>query len=833
MFQHRLFGADKPPLFDVLPQITTSFNAFTGTDSTHYLLQGRKDELQSFLRLEAARMAADCRHIPAAEFEREREVVRNELRQNFGQPEAQIWRMIHREAFPKGHPYHHLGIGDDEQLAAISQTDVCQFLDQYYVPQNATLIVAGNVEPNQVKTEASYAFGAIRKGLAADGAPRPVPRRPVAIPQLSHRKVEFELPVERPSVHIVWALPPRYSKRGQYAGALHAAGSILDGFNSDWNFAAETSADSFGGAQAPLFALSMVLPNLKKLDDALEFAWKAASLAHRPFEPGDDTEAKNRQIGGFIAQFEDLTARTTQVAELVQFRHDFRWDSADTFVYDEFERIRHQDTSDVRSFVKTTLKRSKALVIVVKPNPNASAFKKASLRFEAKGRSELSEPVVDPAEAKRPLAIPAGESALGQAQRFFLGNGMKVVLLPEGSKMPVVSVALVFKAGAAHEPAGHEGLAEAAARILDHPPGSAIHLIGARWSAEVNADTTTFSAHGINLYTKELIVGLERLIKIGQYDQEVIERVRRQARAVLESRQFRQRLAFAREAAMAVWGPDHPYAIKGTPTSASLGQISRDATSSFRDRHYTAANATLIVAGNFDAAVAEAAIRNSFGDWDGGRHDRPIAAAAVRSEVRVVGIIGDELPHVDIAIQYPGAAGVDGQHAARLVLAEMLDLQMGRIRTELGSTYGIQATRETLLGPSRYLIAGSVQAERAGETLRVMRHKLDQLRAGDEFDRVFAQARRAVLKNLLAESTVSQALARKLARIAIYNQTADFYAKLTRHVASLSPAHVRAVMQHELNPEREVIAVLGDKQALETTLAEAGISEVKYVDVSQ
>jgi len=520
---------------------------------------------------------------------------------------------------------------------------------------------------------------------------------------------------------------------------------------------------------------------------------------------------------------------------MVQFRKDFDWNSADTYVFEEFQRIRNQDPGKARSFVENTLKKDKALIIVVKPNQQASGFKKAGLKFESKsGGSEALQPLVDPAEAKRALVVPKEESALVKAKRFQLGNGMNVVLLPEGSKMPVVSMALVFKAGAAQEPDGKEGLADVAARYLHQPMGSEIGKIGASWGASVDDDTTTFYANGINIYTKEMIVGLERLIKVGDYSQEAVESLQKRVRNEFESRRFRQERAFQREAAMAVWGPTHPYAVKGMETKASIAHIGRDAASSFRREHYTAKNATLIVAGNFDAAVAETAIRDNFGGWGGGHEDQPITMPATSGAgARAIGVIGDKLPQVRVAIQYPGPAGVDGQQAARLVLADMMQDRMGQIRTELGSTYGIGAYRETKVGPSRYIIRGGVQAERAGETLVAMRKKLDDLRAGVDFDETFARARRDVLKRLLAESTVSRQLAGRLASIAIYGQNPDYYDKLTRYVATLSPAQVKALIQNELKPENEVIALMGDKETLEKTFTEAGITNVKYVDSSE
>src|SRR5688572_15751164 len=149
MFQHRMLGPDKPATFDLLPQLALGFNAYTTYDQTHYFLVGPKEDLESLLRVEAYRMNARCQTIPEAQFDREREVVRNEIRQRMGTPEGLIPQIVSQEVYPKGHPYSHMTGGDDQQLASIEMKDVCDFLDKYYTPDRATVVVTGNVDPKQ------------------------------------------------------------------------------------------------------------------------------------------------------------------------------------------------------------------------------------------------------------------------------------------------------------------------------------------------------------------------------------------------------------------------------------------------------------------------------------------------------------------------------------------------------------------------------------------------------------------------------------------------------------------------------------------------------------
>ncbi|MBT8493067.1 MAG: insulinase family protein, partial [Deltaproteobacteria bacterium] len=110
---------DGPALFNVLPQIAVGYNAYTNWDTTHYYLQGTKEDLPKLLDLEARRMRSaiaaakdKCTEsllgVPRTQFDRELEVVRNEIRWRSGNTDGQVYQMVMDLAFPKGHPYHQM-----------------------------------------------------------------------------------------------------------------------------------------------------------------------------------------------------------------------------------------------------------------------------------------------------------------------------------------------------------------------------------------------------------------------------------------------------------------------------------------------------------------------------------------------------------------------------------------------------------------------------------------------------------------------------------------------------------------------------------------------------
>lgn len=822
MFQHRMLGPDKPATFDLLPQIALNYNGSTDNDRTHYYLVAGKEDLESLLRVEAFRMNARCRTIPPADFDREREVVRNEIRRIIGRPAGLAGQLILRDVYPPGHPYSHDAGGDDRQLAAIRFEDVCDFVEKYYTPDRATLIVSGNVDPDDVGRQVVKLFGGIPRRT-------PAARAPVPAIELTAKRVEHEIGIERPALVVMWRLPPVNSPDFTKASALFAFTGRLTRLAEEWDFASEVSVEIVGGSLAPVFALIVGLPPGGDVDRALDYIWRVTSRAHWGLGNLDfDREAKNRIKMDFVAGIEGMAGRAARVADAIQFptgEVDFGAIGQE-YLLAEFKRIDSLTADGYGDFVKNTLDRDKAVVVVFRPKAGGTGDIRAALEYSAGGHGDRVDPLVDPAEARRPLPAPRGRLILDSAERYTLANGMRVILLAYDG-LPLVRARLVLDAGAAVEP--QAGLAAVAAELLQPPAGA---NFGYWVSVEQDAgrDVTEFTSSGLNIYTDVVIEALERTVATGTYDQEAIERLRKRIRRGYESPAARRTLAYRRAIDAALYGEDHPYTTNGLPTPASIEKIGRDAAMSFKRDNYSAANATLIVVGNFDKARAKEKIQDAFGGWKSERRNGAPPTAARRSGPVHAGVVGPDEQQMEIAIAYPAPPGRDGQHAARLVIAAMLNDAMGAVRTELGASYGVYASRTDNVGPNSYRMGGRVDSARAGESLSVMRAQVEALRRGEEFDRRMALARRDVLRLLVAESTDTRAMVERLARIAAFGLGPDAYDSLIRHVAAVSPAQVKALIAEELAPEREVVVGMADRPTLEKAFRAAGLSSVRYIE---
>jgi zinc protease len=831
-----IVAAETPPMMQQINDKTTFFNAYTNWDTTHYQNTAMADRVEELLAIESQRMLLKCQTVSEEEFLREREVVRNEIRQRGGTAEGQVPQLVMSSMYPKGHAYERMIGGDDSQLTSITLKDVCDFMDKYYTPDNATVIVAGGIDVDKTINAISGLYGNINLDAAGKKINITAPRKDVEPIKITPTKEVIDLDIEKPMVAVSWALPPANTPEGE--AAQYGINSVFFRTASkaqQYEFANSVSPAILGGQLAPIFTLIIELKSMKNYDEAIEFVRKAAKSAYRGFDEGSKEqieEGQNVAKADFIAGLEPLAERTNLIGDEVQFNTKFDFDSSDVYMFKLLDKYGQFDGEKVANAVKRSIDPNKMRIVVFKPSKEGiKGDKRAKVKFEQKSHDSREVVDVDPKEAKKPIKLQKDIKGLSAAQRFTLGNGMNVVLLPIKS-MPLVAANLMFNnAGDAATP-NEPAVASAAARFLALPlDAEAFQRTGINVRCRSDEDMAVCGTHGINIYLDLMLNGLDRLIVAGEYSQTQIESYQKSLknnydRASIESDEF------TRQMQTALFGPDHPYTKTAIETPEFASKISKDRLDTFRRANYVAGNATLVVVGDFDPVQAEKQVRSIFGGWGKGTPASAIGTAQYqRSGPAFIGVIAKEEPQLTVAIAYPSPAGLDGQGGARRVLTEMLNLRMGDVRFKLGATYGVYARLASHTGPSNYEMGGTVDAPRAGEAIKAMRDGVNMLRSDEGFSPVeFVRARKKVLQSLLGLSTVTQELAYRLTSMSKFGLAPTYYNTLLQQIAAASPILLKSMVASELNPNNEVVVVKGTREQLEKAFKDAGITDVKYVE---
>jgi predicted Zn-dependent peptidase len=211
LFEHVMFQGSKhvpeDTYFRYLERAGASdVNGSTAEDRTNYHETVPKNRLELALWLESDRMGFLLDHVDQQTFAGQRDVVKNERRQNYeNAPYGMTWQYVDEALWPADHPYHHLAIGSPEDLDAASLEDVKQFFRTWYVPNNASLVIAGDIDPRQTLELVEKYFGPIPPGKMPE---RPVPAK-VQLP--GEVRVEMEAGVELPRVVLAWPTPAYFA----------------------------------------------------------------------------------------------------------------------------------------------------------------------------------------------------------------------------------------------------------------------------------------------------------------------------------------------------------------------------------------------------------------------------------------------------------------------------------------------------------------------------------------------------------------------------------------------------------------------------------------------
>jgi zinc protease len=210
LFEHMMFqGSANVPKnrhFELVEGAGGTLNASTWFDRTNYYETLPAHNLELALWLESDRMGWMLPAMTAEKLQNQQEVVKNERKERYdNQPYGDWDERIQALVFPDSHPYHHSVIGSMEDIGAATLEDVAEFFRTFYVPNNAVLTLAGDLDPSEALESVNRYFGEIPPGAPVP----PIPGEteiPLQIGETARAEVEAEVPL--PRVYMASRVPP-------------------------------------------------------------------------------------------------------------------------------------------------------------------------------------------------------------------------------------------------------------------------------------------------------------------------------------------------------------------------------------------------------------------------------------------------------------------------------------------------------------------------------------------------------------------------------------------------------------------------------------------------
>lgn len=384
LFEHVMFqGSRHVPedtFFKYLEAAGASgVNGTTSLDRTNYFEAVPSNQLELALWLESDRMAflldrVDPQGKKSADelleetFKKQRDVVLNERFQNYvDAPYGLVVQFVNEVLYPIGHPYRLLTIGSPEDLGAATVDDVKKFFKTYYVPNNASLVIAGDIDKAKTKELVTKYFGPIVK------RPDPVVKTtPVPVTLTVEKRLAIEAGVELPQIRIVWPTPAFFAAGD---AELDMVGRVLsEGKTSrlykrlvyDMQVAQSVNAFQSSSQLASEFEIIVTLKQGKSVDEVMKVVDEEIAKL-RSAAPSDDEVGRARTgiLSGLVFANEKVLSRANMLNQYNQLAHD------PGYLEKDIKRYEAVKGADIQSAAATHLPADKRIVVVVKPNPAA------------------------------------------------------------------------------------------------------------------------------------------------------------------------------------------------------------------------------------------------------------------------------------------------------------------------------------------------------------------------------------------------------------------------------------------------------------------------------
>jgi len=370
LFEHLMFeGSEHMPKGEadrLIEAAGGTSNGATSPDRTEYWEQVPANALEQMLFIQSDRMGYLLPTLDQAKLDNQREVVRNERRQNYEmQPYGSAWKVLLENLWAPDFPYHWEPIGSHEDLQAATLDDVREFFKSWYGPVDASLAIVGDIDPARTRALVTKWFADI------PASPPPSRQTPEPVPLAAEKRVTLEDDVQLPRLYLAWQSPREYAPDD---AALDILGDILSSGKSsrlvkrlvmDDRSAQTVMAGQESQALAGMFVV-VATPKPGVTLAALETAVDA-EIARISREPPTDEEvkrAKNRIESQVVFALEPVGGFGGRANHL----NSYYWETGDPgYLAKDLARYRAVTPADVRAVAARWLVADRRVVLSVVP----------------------------------------------------------------------------------------------------------------------------------------------------------------------------------------------------------------------------------------------------------------------------------------------------------------------------------------------------------------------------------------------------------------------------------------------------------------------------------
>jgi len=832
LFEHLMFNGSEnynDDYFKPFDRVgATGMNGTTSEDRTNYFQVVPTTALDMALWMESDRMGHLLGAIDQARLDEQRGVVQNEKRQGENEPYGKDFNVITENTFPHGHPYDHTVIGSMEDLDAASLEDVQEWFKTYYGPTNAVLVVAGDVNPEDVKARVEHFFGDIPAG-----PPLVKPAVNVSPRRESSRFISYDR-VPQNRIYKVWNVP-----------------AIGDAEVEDLDILSDIlTLGKSSRLYKRLVYQDQIATDVSSFNYSLQLGGLFIIIANA--QPGGDLAAVERALD---EELDKLLREGINKQELERSRTSKR-----AGFIRGIERIGgFGGKSDILAASEVYLgspdahEASQARILTTSAKQVINTARKwlsaGDLSLEVHAFPEYS---VSASPVDRKTGVPEVQefptTRFPDREEFTLSNGLKV-LLTRRTAIPVLQLDMLFNAGFASDQSGLPGTASLALGMLDEGTTTRSSLeisdeldrLGAVLTTGSDLDLSSIAMSALKENLDPSLELFADVILNPAFPADDFERLRRQQLAAIMNEKTSPQAMALRVFPRLLYGEGHAYdlPLTGSGTEESVATIDLGALRGFHATWVRPNNATLIVVGDVTREELESRLEKLFAGWHPG--EVPVKNLATVEHQPTSGVYLIDRPGSEQSLIFAGHIMPPRSDSADLALDALNQVLGGAFSSRLNMnlredkhwSYGARSGIVDTAAQRPFIVMAPVQTDKTKESLAEVQKELQGILKGGARPATaeeLAKVKDQKTLTLPGRWETNSAVLGDIIEIERFSLPEDYWNTFADAVRGLDLEEIAAATDRFLRPDRMIWVVVGDRAKIEAGIRELNLGEIHYID---
>jgi len=838
LFEHLLFGGSEnvaPGVFDkIIEGVGGTNNGFTNRDVTTYFEMFPRNALEKILWLESDRMGFFINSVTPRLLAIQQNVVQNEKREGEdNSPYGFTDYVICKNLYPESHPYSWEVIGEMEDLKNATPEDVRTYYNNFYGPNNATLVLAGDFNPDSVRMLINKYFGEIKShGDVSSRTPMTVK------PEQSKRLYHEDSFANVPEITLVWPVPESYNKDMyplDFLAQLLSQGKKAPLYKvlvKEKQLTSRVNAYNSSSELAGEFTINVRAnegKTLKEAEDAISEAF--ARFEKEGITDKDVERVKALSEVNFYRGINGIFSKGLQLAFYNTFLND------PGFIEKDIENIKAVTRDDIMRVYDQYIKGKPHIVTSFVPRGETELMAENSIpagiveenineasqvMIEEKSEEQVVKTLSAIDRTKEPGTGPEPSVNVPEVWKAELPNGIKVYGIQD-TELPLVNVSLVIDGGIMQDDISLPGVAALTAYELwqgtkNKTPeeleeeiqllGSSINVWASREDVSINASTLSRNFDKTVALMKEILLE-------PRWDTTEFRIALTSARNYLIQAKAQPREVARQAFYEKVYGKDHIFGYNARGTEESVNKITIEDLKAFYEKNLSPSVARILIVGNISREAALNAFKPITDEWksrDVVLNSYPAPEGPDKSVIYFIDIPNSRQSMIQIG--YPAISRNNPDY----IKAEFVNYRLGGaftsilnqiLREEKGFTYGASSYFNEMKETAPFSASSMVRSDATLESVKIFKEEMEKYRNGVTEDDLQFIKNCMIRSNALRFETNEDRLG-MLTTMTKYNFSPDYVKKEEDIIRNMTIEEHKAITQKYIIPDKMYYIIVGD-----------------------